>query len=254
MDDTTTMILIATVAAIAGFAHSAIGFGFGIVSLSLLPLIVDVRQSHIVVSTASVPVILMAAWSFRHGLNWRDVRPAVIGAIVFLPIGLMLFELMPMGWLVRVTGLAILLMVLMNYRNRHRKTGCDTDGPGIVPADAATTWPCFIAGGLGGFLAGAVSIAGPPMAAFGLKRGWPAERFKAFMNFYLLVVAMYKVGGMVVRNLIDREALIQACWLAPAAVVGIVVGAKASRHFSNRWTEALVTTSLLAIAVYFIVG
>ena len=69
------LLAIAVIALGAGFVHSAIGFGFGIVAIALLPLVIDVRSSHVMLSLASVPMISMAAWTYREGIDWKSLRP-----------------------------------------------------------------------------------------------------------------------------------------------------------------------------------
>ena len=86
------ILAVTLIAFVAGFIHSAIGFGFGIVAVALLPLVVDVRQSHAVISTASVPVLVSAAWTYREGADFRSLFQALIGAAICLPIGLFAFE------------------------------------------------------------------------------------------------------------------------------------------------------------------
>ena len=67
-------------------------------------------------------------------------------------------------------------------------------------AEKSNQYRAFIAGATGGFLAGAVSIAGPPIAAFGLKQEWPQNRFKAFITQCLIIIAIYKVGLLFLRG------------------------------------------------------
>ena len=59
---TISLILISLV---AGLIHSAIGFGFGIVAIALLPIVIDAKSAHIIVSVCSVPMLIMAAWTYR---------------------------------------------------------------------------------------------------------------------------------------------------------------------------------------------
>ena len=54
-------VSIGLIALAAGFVHSAIGFGFGIVAISLIPIVMDVRTAHVVVSISSVPIVSMRA-------------------------------------------------------------------------------------------------------------------------------------------------------------------------------------------------
>ena len=237
-----TVVCICLVAFLAGFIHSAVGFGFGIVAVTLLPLFVDVRQSHVVISTASVPVLLMAAWAFRKGIDWSDLWRALLGAAIFLPIGLLAFEFVSIDLLCRGTGVAILLMIWMSFRNRRKALADDSPAKGSP----------FFAGAFGGFLAGAVSIAGPPVAAYALSQRWEQERFKAFLNQFLLAVSAWKVIGLALRGFISSESLTQSAILAPMAIVGIQVGAIASRQLSTRRFQYIVAVALILIAIYFV--
>ena len=84
--------LIAAIAVLSGFVHSAIGFGFGIVAISLMPFVIDARSAHVVISASSVPMLIMAAWVYREGIDWASLKQALFGAAIFLPVGLALFE------------------------------------------------------------------------------------------------------------------------------------------------------------------
>jgi hypothetical protein len=230
------------IALLAGFIHSSIGFGFGIVAITLMPLVTEVRQSHVIISVASFPVLIMATWAFRRGADPVSLWQALAGAAIALPLGLVAFEWVSPVWLIRGTGLAILAMVWMSFRNR-RRAAQESEGAG---------GSAYLAGAFGGFLAGAVSIAGPPVAAYALAQSWTQARFKAFVNQFLLAVSLYKIIGLAIRGFIDREVLLQATLLAPLAIVGIQVGAVFSGRLSTRWFQLAVAVALVFIALHFI--
>ncbi|MCA9137283.1 MAG: sulfite exporter TauE/SafE family protein [Planctomycetales bacterium] len=237
-------VSIGIIALAAGFVHSAIGFGFGIVAVTLLPLFVEVRQAHVVISTASFPVLMMAAWAYRDGADWSALWRALVGAAVFMPLGLLAFKWVSPDWLIRGTGIAILAMVVVNFHNR-RKTLSDRESK-------SKSGSSFLAGALGGFLAGAVTIAGPPVAAYALSQPWDQNRFKAFLNQFLLAVSFYKVAGLVALGLINQETLTQSAALAPMAIIGIQLGAVVSRRLSTKRFQYLVAFALVAVAVYYV--
>ena len=241
--DLTVFLYIGVIALAAGFVHSAIGFGFGIVAVTLLPLVVEVRQSHVVISTASVPVLMMAAWAYRDGADWSALWRALVGAAICMPLGLLAFEWVSPDWLIRGTGLAILAMVGISFRNRRRARM-------EMKSSGGSSW---FAGALGGFLAGAVTIAGPPVAAYALSQPWEQARFKAFLNQFLFAVSLYKVTGLAVRGFIDQETLVQSAALAPMAIIGIQVGAIFSRRLSTQRFHVFVAIALVAVAIYFVV-
>lgn len=230
------------IALLAGFVHSAIGFGFGIVAISLAPLVIDARTAHVVVSVSSVPMLMMAAWAYRRGIEWESLWQALLGAALFLPLGLLLFETASLDWLVRGTGLGILAMVMMSLRNQELK-----------PAANNARMACFTAGAAAGFLGGAVSIAGPPVAAFALKQDWSQVRFKAFVTQCLLIIAAYKAGLLVARGYVVGEAVWQSVVVSVAAIVGVQVGLVVSQHLSAARFKRLVAITLLVVAVTMMV-
>ncbi|MEM9585803.1 MAG: sulfite exporter TauE/SafE family protein [Planctomycetota bacterium] len=265
------LVAIGVIALTAGFIHSAIGFGFGIVAITLLPLVIDVQQSHVVISTASVPVLMMATWAYREGADWDSLWRALLAAAICLPLGLLAFEWLSADWLIRGTGLTILGMVWMNFRNRkvaasraqpiQTKTNQTVSSEGLKPEVHAEQSPPtelgfapWVAGGLAGFLAGAVSIAGPPVAAFALHQGFGQARFKAFVNQFLLVVSVYKVTGLAARGFLDWDRVGQAALLAPMAVLGIQLGALFSRRLSTNGFQTFVAVALAGVAIYFVVS
>lgn len=241
MIDSNTLITLLSIGVItiaAGFVHSAIGFGFGIVALAAIPMVLDIKSSHIVISLSCVPMLTMASWSYRDGTEWRALRTSVTGAVVFLPVGVLAFEVAPLDLLVRGTGLAILLMVLLNLRKPQ--------SPKAIKGQSMRS--CFLAGSVSGFLAGAVSIAGPPVAAFALKQNWSQQQFKAFVTHCLLAISVYKSILLAIRGLVTPETATQSLVAAPFAIIGVQLGVIASRRISAKRFKRIVAIALVLAA------
>ena len=242
METSLTLLgILAAIAFFAGFVHSAIGFGFGIVAISLLPFFIDGRSAHVIVSISSVPMLMMAAWAYRDGVDWHSLRPALLGAAIFLPLGFALFERLPLDLLVRGTGVGILGMVWMSLKTHEPKSSSDRQSTA-----------CFIAGAAGGFLAGAVSIAGPPVAAFGLKQGWPQHRFKAFVTQCLIIMAFYKVGLLFLRGHVTVGSGWSILTIAILSIIGVQLGVLASRRISPARFKHLVAITLISVSCLMI--
>ncbi len=239
--------VIAMALLLAGAVHSIIGFGYGIVALAILPNFIDARTSHVVLSLSSVPVLLMAAWAYRKGSDWISLLPALIGAALFMPIGLLAFKWMSMDWLVRGTGLAILLTTLNSLRTKPSVPQLPASKRNL----AASATP-FAAGALSGFLGGAVSIAGPPIATYGVNQGWPADRFKAFVTQCLLVICFYKVAGLAAADLVSSPDVVRVLWASPFSIAGIWIGVRLSRMINPASFEKLVAVALILVACLFL--
>ena len=221
----------------SGFVHSSIGFGYAIVALALLPLVIDARTAHLMLPLVSIPMLGATAWAYRKGTDWPSLKPALIGAAVMMPVGLYLFNTMSLDLLVRGTGLAIFVMVLLSIRNRH-----------IHRDKNRASGSSLITGAIAGFLGGAVNIAGPPVAAYGLKQGWPPDQFKAFVTQCLLVVSIYKVVGLFASGQFTQEAGLFAAWVTPFSIIGIQLGVIASRYIAPQRFQRLVAIALIGVA------
>lgn len=248
-------IAIVVIAFLSGFVHAAIGFGFGIVAVTLLPLVTDVRSAHVVISTASVPVIAAVAWNYRRGWDPTMLRDALLGSVVGLPLGLWAFEIVSVAWLVRVTGLAILAMIGMTLLNRKTKgTSAKIEDVQDEGSGNQTQFsPSGLAVGfVAAFLAGAISIAGPPIAAFGMRQPWTQERFKAFLNQFLLAVSTTKVAYLATQGYLDQPAMTSAAVMVPFAFLGTWYGAKLSARIPREWFERIVIIALTLIALTYL--
>ena len=227
---------LALIAVASGFVHSAIGFGFAIVALTFLPFVMDTRDAHVMLTLASVPMLSQVAWSYRSGTHWPSLRPALLGGAVMLPLGAYLFHVMPLDLLVRATGIAILAMVFVSLRNKR------------LVANKESTGTSLIAGGIAGFLGGAVSIGGPPVATYALQQGWPAERFKAFLAQFLLALTVYRVFVLLIGHDVTTNALWKAAWITPFCMIGIQWGVVTSKKISADRFQQIVAVVLIGVA------
>ncbi len=213
---TTLLIAISCISLIAGVVHSGIGFGFGIVAVTFLPMVIEPKLSHIIVSVCSVPMLIMAGWTFRDGFQKTPLLVSLIGGCAAMPFGLYLFESISHDFLIRLTG-------------QHLK--------------------CLAAGAISGFLAGAVSIAGPPIAAFAIQQNWKNEQYKAFVTQFLLVIAISKAGLLGLRDHIDTEIAMEISVASICAMIGVRIGEKLSRNLQAKKLKHLVAAMLVVVAI-----
>ena len=183
-------------------------------------------------------MLMMAAWTYREGVEKRSLSEALLGAAIFLPLGLWLFETVSLDLL--VTG---------NRSRRLRDGAAQLPTSRVIAADVSRGVACFAAGAISGFLAGAVSIAGPPIAAFALKQGWSQARYKAFVTQCLLMISIYKAGLLFFRSHVDGTLGWQIVVAASMAIVGVQVGAMVSRGIPAKRFKHLVAIALLVVAV-----
>jgi len=229
-------LLISAIVLAAGFVQSAIGFGYGVTGLAMLPLVIDPHTSHLLISTSGVPVLIAAAWVWRGEPDWKLLGFSLLGAITFMPFGFWLFGVMSLDSLVRVTGLAIIVMVFLSLKKSSLAT------------KTTSRKSSFLAGACGGFFSGAVSIAGPPIAAFAMRQSWPPRKFKAFVVQCLLLIALFRLTGLFAAGLLTPSILLQAASAVPFAITGVGLGMVATSRIEPHRFRAAVATLLVLVA------
>ncbi len=230
----TLLAVVAAIVLISGFVQSAIGFGYGITGLAMLPLFMEARDSHILISLSGMPVLIVTAWVWRHETDWKLVRITLLGAVCFLPLGIWLFRAMSLDLLVRTTGASIIVMVLLSLKKKPKS--------GATPSSKMG----FFAGALSGFMAGSVSIGGPPIATFAMLQHWPPKKFKGFVVHCLLLIGCFRMIGLAMAGLITERILLQATWAVPFAIVGAGLGMMATRRIDpNRFRRGVAFVLIL---------
>ncbi len=236
MDDSILhlVILVAAVTA-AGFTQSAMGFGFAIAALSILPYFFDIRLANIVVSLCAIVPLCYTMATHRRYIQPGPVGRCLVGAAIGLPLGLATFAYVDPDLLVRSTGLVILIVVLDGFFHSKQPTSSEK---------RLRSWS-LIAGISSGYLSGSVGIGWPPVVAFATRQSWAPLQFKAFLGAFLLTVATVKVGGLVAMGFVDRHILVLSVIAIPFSYLGAWLGGIVAKRIDAKLFRRL-TLSLLA--------
>ena len=113
-------VVFALVITCSSFVQSAMGFGYALCSLAVLPHLIDVRLANLVVSLSILVPLAYAARANPEPMRSRLLVISLAGAAIGLPIGLLTFAFVDSQWLVRGTGLVVLLVVADGLRRALR--------------------------------------------------------------------------------------------------------------------------------------
>ena len=234
--DSWNLMLFALVMTGAGFTQSCIGFGYAAVAMSFLPYFMDVRLGNLSVSLSAIAPMVIAIWWYRKQLDWTNLSWTLLGALLMMPVGLLAFAYLPADILVRGTGLAILLILLQQKPTK-----------GFPQLSASMRFGCARAGAISGFLAGAVGIGGPPIAAFAYRQPWDPRRFKVFVLAFLLAESLIKVAGVAAVGWVDRKVLVHTAVAIPFALAGGQLGIlMAKRMHPDRFRRVVLVMLVFA--------
>ncbi len=243
MDNWTLFITIAVVITAAGFVQSAMGFGYAIVALAILPLVIDIRMANIVVSLSVILPLGAAVWAYRHEIDWPTIAWCLTGSVVGLAFGLIVFSTIDATWLMRATGGVIFLLALDGLRTRR-----DTE----TQRQFSHGWSA-VAGAAGGVLSGSIGMGGPPIVAFAARQTWSPVRVKAFLTSVALILSVLKGVGLAATGWVDQAVLFYSGASIPFGLAGSHLGVVASRNMNPQLFRKITMLVLLLLSIGMIV-
>lgn len=194
--------------AIAGLA----GFGFSIVSVPTLLLLFDpatVITLNKVLTLGTIWVILIGAWG---DISWAYLRRIVPSAMAGLFVGVTLLRVLDDGAIKLLAGLVVILFALLLR--------------GGVKAMPDRSWMAPLAGFLSGTLSTAIGMGGPPVVLLFTVLAVPVPVFRATSVAYFLLIDLIGFPTLIVQGIVTRDDAILATLLAPAAIIGRMIGSR----------------------------
>jgi uncharacterized protein len=201
----------ALIVATASFVHGLAGFGIGLVSLALLPLLMSPVTAVVLMTIYALVFSLAVFLPLRREVEARALALLVAGTIAGTPLGVWLLAVLPGPVLTRMIGATLIVIVLLEWL-------------GVYPERVAGRRWALGAGLLAGVAGGAVGTPGPPVVLYTAARGWPPRAVKSTLQAFFVVNQGLILAGYWWAGLLTREVWhVTAVFLIPAAL-GVVAG------------------------------
>ena len=224
---------------LAIFTQSLTGFGTGLVSMALLPVFVGIRASAPLVALTAGTLELLLVIRYRDTLNVQSVWRLLSGAIIGIPLGIVLLRNLD-----ERIGLTLLGIVLVAYPLYALFSP-------QVPKLEGRPWP-YVFGFVAGLLGGAYNTSGPPVIIYGNSRRWAPAEFKAnLQGFFLLNDALVITSHALSGNL---TFLVWQNYLLtlPAIALGMFAGLALSRSINPATFRKIVLLLLIVLGLRMI--
>ena len=164
-------LLLSVIFLLSGFVMGLTGFGFGMVAMSLSPLLIDVKQANVLVTILALLNCLFVAWRMRHAIDLKKVFPIFLGAIIGVPIGVYLLKILPPEIIKFILG--IILVTFSTYSIFRKES-----------ARYIRRWWGVPIGILSGILNGIINMGGPPVIIYTYYQRWDKDSIKATLITY----------------------------------------------------------------------
>jgi uncharacterized protein len=143
------------------------------------------------------------------------------------------FEPEPMRWAISAIVLGAVILLASGWRFSGRPRTVTTLAAGVSS----------------GFLNGLAGMAGPPIAFYYLAGDDTVTRVRANLTTYFVFVDLVAFAVFASRGLIDWGTGVQAVFLAPAVVLGGLLGGYLFPLASERFYRRLALVLLVGVAI-----
>lgn len=230
-------ILALTSAAIflAAIVRGFSGFGFSLLSVTALSLILPVSQivpSIFLLEIAASLNLIPGIW---REIDWKSLRWLMLGYVVGLPFGAYVLINAPEAQTQIVLGLFVIgtaIMMLQGFRLKR------TPGPGATTGTGIAS----------GVLNGAFGIGGPPVVLFFFSTPAAAAIGRASVIFFFLYTDLLGVAYFTIQGIVTQQSFVQFIVWIPSLLVGIWIGAHGFRHMNQEAFRRWVLIILIALA------
>jgi len=220
---------------VAGVTKGLTGFGFSLVSVPVLVVLLGPRTGVPVIillnATANVAMFPLV----RKAAHLRRIVPLIVAGIAAVPLGMLLLLRLDPQTVKLVAGLATILFALAFLAGFRRPF-------------ANEKWGFAAAGLISGTSNGLISTGGPPAVLFLTNQGVPKQAFRANLIAYFLFLNLASVPMFLAGGLLSVSVARYALMLVPAMFLGAFVGSKLLRRLPER------TFRVTALVVVMLAG
>ena len=237
------MGLWAAVAAIVGaaaLAQGLSGFGFSLVSIPLLALVVPVKAAIVGGAMLGIVQSGIVVVRDRDHVEWRSAGILALAAAAGMPIGLQVIVRVRAEALQVVIACTVLFFTWLLWRRVRLRT------------DSLAAEVCV--GFTSGVLSTSTGMSGPPLVIALQARGVPPSAFRATLATVFVCGSALSLLLFRYRGLVTGDALRVAAAGLPGLGAGILGGELAFRRVDHDRFRAIVLVLLVVSAVLALLG
>jgi len=227
---TSQFVALGAIILFAAIVQSISGFGFSLMSVPLMVLVIDLHLAVVVATLIGTISSTSQAWLLRSDRDDVLTKRFIASTCVGAPFGLLAFIFVPQNPLKVLLGVGVLFGVVVLAR-----------GVDMRATHHSFDW---IMGALSGVLLMATSTNGPPLVFTLQARHVEAKTFRATLNTVFafsgyLAIVLYTISGK-----ISAQSLLLAAGVAPLLLSGLAIGTRVRAHIEPNRFRILVLVLL----------
>lgn len=235
------MILGLLIVMISSIAQGITGFGFALLAVPLLSLIMPFGQVvPIVVGLSLFSNLVMILKLYQH-VELKKIWLLIVFGFIGIPIGGYILLVIEAVILKVLVGLFIFVFAILLLRK--------------ITFPIRNEYLAFpIVGILSGLLNGSISASGPPLVLFLTNQGKDQQVFKANLAFYGVFLNISTMVVFFMNGTLSRDVIELIVQLLVIMIVGTVIGMVVAKKIDKDMFRKLVIYLLLVSSVWMILG
>lgn len=233
------LLIMMVVVFLAAIVQSTSGFGFGIVCMAVLPIIIPYKQATVLVLITCLFLQVITIIRLRKFIHWRLILLPAIGAIVCgsFSVRLMLGLSEQVMHIILGAFLWILALYLMLIAPKvHLKSHNPFIG--------------LLAGSIGGFMDGMFTIGGPPMVAYFDSVVEEPRVYQASLQTYFFLTTFNVIINNIVCGNFTTKLVEPAIFTLTACFIGTMVGMKILDKISMKVVRKIAYCVMMVAGTY----
>ena len=226
---------------VAATLQSLSGFGFALVVMPVLTLVVGLETAAPTVALTALTLYVINVFRYRRSIDLGEVFRQGLTSALGVPIGIWVLSTVNEHLVKQVMGICLVLYAVYSLARP------------VVSWRPGPIW-VYPAGFFAGCLAGAYNIPGPPVVVYGSLRRWPRDEFRAILQSLFLVNGSLVVTSHLLAGNVTSQVLINWLYTFPVLLLGILVGSLVDRRADRDAFRVLVQAMILVMGVALVVG
>ena len=226
--------------AFASFAQTLSGFGFSLLAVPLMTLVVSPRDAVVVATIIGAISTTSQAVIDRKHVDSSIAKRLILASYAGMPFGLMAFIFVSETGLRLVLGVVVISAAVLSLRGfRLRDDSHHLD---------------WLFGIVSGFLSTSTSTNGPPLVFLMQARQLAPATFRATINTVFAVVNVGALALFVSAGKVNGNNLSGVAVAVPALGVALAIGYAVRRHITQERFNTLVILLLFLSAISVVVS
>jgi uncharacterized protein len=234
-------VLVALVIFFASFTQGITGFGFALVSVPLISMIIDVKYAVSIAAICGLVVNIYLIFKLKNHIHYFELKELIISAVAGIPIGSAIVIYTDQDILKILLGIVVLLFVFLSATKIIKQINLKKE------------WG-YIFGFFSGLLGGAFNTNGPPILIFFYLKGYDKFKQKASITGFFIITSVTIVITHLVTGLSTEAIWLDALKLIPVIMIGIVLGHSIFHKISTKFYNRLILLGLFVVGIVLMIN